>query len=93
MPDRSPYSQSSLPFVLAEGKPSYGSGAGQHRCYVESSQGFPVAIIIIAKRLIFMKSVDLNRISQIGILACTLNMYGQEGSNNVEQRVIASSLE
>jgi hypothetical protein len=34
-----------------------------------------------------MKSVDLNRISQIGILACTLNVYGQEGSNNVEQRV------
>ena len=34
-----------------------------------------------------MKSVDLYRISQIGILACALNVYGQEGSNNVEQRV------
>jgi beta-glucosidase len=34
-----------------------------------------------------MKSVDLYRIYQIGILACTLNVYGQEGSNNVEQRV------
>ena len=34
-----------------------------------------------------MKSVDLYRISQIGILACTLNVYGQVGSNNVEQRV------
>lgn len=34
-----------------------------------------------------MKSVDLYRIYQIGILACTLNVYGQEGSKNVEQRV------
>ena len=34
-----------------------------------------------------MKSVDLYRISQIGILACTLNVYGQKGPNNVEQRV------
>ena len=34
-----------------------------------------------------MKSVDLFRISQIGILACTLNVYGQKGPNNVEQRV------
>ncbi len=34
-----------------------------------------------------MKSVDLYRISPIWILACTLNVYGQEGSNNVEQRV------
>jgi beta-glucosidase len=36
---------------------------------------------------IIMKSVDLYRITQIGILVCTLNVYGQEGSNNVEQRV------
>jgi|HubBroStandDraft_3_1064219.scaffolds.fasta_scaffold401739_2 hypothetical protein len=34
-----------------------------------------------------MKSVDLYRISQIGKLACTLNMHWQEASNNVEQRV------
>jgi beta-glucosidase len=34
-----------------------------------------------------MKSVGLYRISQIWILACTLNVYGQVGSNNVEQRV------
>jgi beta-glucosidase len=36
-----------------------------------------------------MKSVDLYRISQIGILACTLNVYGQQGPNNVEKRVNA----
>ena len=34
-----------------------------------------------------MKSVGLYRISQIGKLACTLNMHWQEASNNVEQRV------
>jgi beta-glucosidase len=34
-----------------------------------------------------MKSVGLYRISQIWILACTLNVYGQVGSNNVELRV------
>ena len=34
-----------------------------------------------------MKSVDLYRIAQIGMLACTLNLYGQEGPNNVAQRV------
>jgi hypothetical protein len=34
-----------------------------------------------------MKLVNLYRVSQIGILVCTLNVYGQEGSNNVEQRV------
>jgi beta-glucosidase len=34
-----------------------------------------------------MKLIDLYRISQIGLLACTLNVYGQEGSNNVEKRV------
>ena len=34
-----------------------------------------------------MKLVDIYRVSQIGILVCTLNVYGQEGSNNVEQRV------
>ena len=37
-----------------------------------------------------MKLVNLYRVSQIGILVCTLNVYGQEGSNkvgNVENRV------
>lgn len=33
-----------------------------------------------------MKLANLYRVSQIGILVCTLNVYGQEGSN-VEQRV------
>ncbi len=33
-----------------------------------------------------MKLADIYRVSQIGILACTLNVYGQEGLNNVEQR-------
>jgi hypothetical protein len=34
-----------------------------------------------------MKSVGLYRISQIGILVCTLNVFSQVGSNNVEQWV------
>jgi hypothetical protein len=34
-----------------------------------------------------MKLVDLYRITQIGLLACTLNVHGQHASNNVEQRV------
>ena len=34
-----------------------------------------------------MKLVELYRISQIGLLACALNVHGQEGSNSVEQRV------
>jgi hypothetical protein len=54
---------------------------------VEWSQRVLVAIVIIAKTANIMKSVDLYRIYQIGILACTLNVYGQEGSKNVEQRV------
>ena len=47
----------------------------------------PVAIIIIAETANIMKLVDIYRISQIGILACALNVYGQEDSKNVEQRV------
>ena len=34
-----------------------------------------------------MKLVDLYRVTQIGLLVCTLSVYGQQGSNNVEQRV------
>src|SRR5258708_27029884 len=34
-----------------------------------------------------MKLVDLYRVTQIGLLVCTLSVYGQQGSNNVQQRV------
>jgi beta-glucosidase len=34
-----------------------------------------------------MKLVDVYRVTQIGLLVCTLSVHGQEGSNNVEQRV------
>jgi len=34
-----------------------------------------------------MKVIDLYRVTLTGLLVCTLNAYGQKGSNNVEQRV------
>src|SRR5258707_15672321 len=34
-----------------------------------------------------MKLKDLYRITLIALLVCTLSTYGQQGSNNVEQRV------
>jgi hypothetical protein len=34
-----------------------------------------------------MKLVDVYRVTQIGLLVCTLSVHGQQGSNNVEQRV------
>jgi beta-glucosidase len=36
-----------------------------------------------------MKLVNLYRVTQIGLLVCALSAYGQQGSNNVEQRVDA----
>jgi len=34
-----------------------------------------------------MKLVDVYRVTHLGLLVCTLSVYGQQGSNNVEQRV------
>ena len=34
-----------------------------------------------------MKLIDLYRVTLTGLLVCTLSAYGQQGSNNVEQRV------
>src|SRR6516164_8017256 len=34
-----------------------------------------------------MELIDLYRITLTGLLVCTLSAYGQQGSNNVEQRV------
>jgi beta-glucosidase len=34
-----------------------------------------------------MKLVDIYRVTHLGLLVCTLSVYGQQGSNNVEQRV------
>jgi beta-glucosidase len=34
-----------------------------------------------------MKLIDLCRVTLTGLLVCTLSAYGQQGSNNVEQRV------
>jgi beta-glucosidase len=34
-----------------------------------------------------MKLIDLAQVTLTGLLVCTLNAYGQQGSNNVEQRV------
>ena len=34
-----------------------------------------------------MKFIDSYRVTLIGLLVCTLSAYGQQGSNNVEQRV------
>ena len=34
-----------------------------------------------------MKLVDVYRVTQIGLLVCTLSVHGQQGSTNVEQRV------
>jgi beta-glucosidase len=34
-----------------------------------------------------MKLINLYRVTLIGLLACTLSAHGQQGSNNVEQRV------
>jgi len=34
-----------------------------------------------------MKLVDVYRVTHLGLLVCTLSVYGQQGSNNVEKRV------
>jgi beta-glucosidase len=34
-----------------------------------------------------MKLIDVYRVTLTGLLVCTLSAYGQQGSNNVEQRV------
>ena len=34
-----------------------------------------------------MKLVDLAQVTLTGLFICTLNMRGEQGSNNVEQRV------